>query len=77
MRRRDVLAAIATWPYALAVVTLLVNDWCLKSAYPGLVTGKLSDFAGLAVVAVPLLSRGGAGAAALPRRRRRTAPLSE
>ncbi|MCL2590754.1 MAG: hypothetical protein FWD67_07720 [Betaproteobacteria bacterium] len=30
---------------------MLINDWWLKSAYPNLITGKLSDFAGIAVVA--------------------------
>lgn len=39
----------------LAVVVLAVNDHLLKAAYPGLVTGKLSDLAGL-VVAPPLLA---------------------
>ncbi|MGW0436646.1 hypothetical protein ACWDV4_29370 [Micromonospora sp. NPDC003197] len=38
----------------LGIVLLVVNDHLLKSAYPGLVTGKLSDFAGL-LVAPPLL----------------------
>lgn len=32
----------------LAVVVLVVNDQWGKSAWPGLLTGKLSDFAGLA-----------------------------
>jgi hypothetical protein len=37
-------------PVALAaLVLLLVNDHVLKSAYPGLITGKLSDAAGLTV----------------------------
>ena len=35
-------------PVALAAIcVLLVNDHVLKAAYPGFVTGKLSDFAGL------------------------------
>ncbi|GAB3137511.1 hypothetical protein GCM10027290_03360 [Micromonospora sonneratiae] len=38
----------------LGIVLLAVNDHLLKPAYPGLVTGKLSDFAGL-LVAPPLL----------------------
>jgi hypothetical protein len=37
----------------LAMALLVVNDHVLKAAYPGLVTGKLSDFAGL--VFFPLL----------------------
>ncbi|MEK8108073.1 hypothetical protein NKG94_29655 [Micromonospora sp. M12] len=39
----------------LALVLLLVNDHVLKSAFPGLVTGKLSDVAGL-VLAPPLVA---------------------
>lgn len=31
----------------LAVVVLLVNDWYLKARFPGAMTGKLSDVAGL------------------------------
>jgi hypothetical protein len=37
----------------LAIVVLVVNDHVLKAAYPGLVTGKLSDLAGM--VFFPLL----------------------
>jgi hypothetical protein len=41
-------------PVALvAIALLLVNDHVLKQAYPGWLTGKLSDFAGL--VMFPLL----------------------
>ena len=44
-------------PGFLAALTLLIiNDHWLKSAYPGLVTGKLSDFAGLFVVALALVA---------------------
>ncbi|MBG6102296.1 hypothetical protein IW249_002710 [Micromonospora vinacea] len=39
----------------LALVLLLVNDHVLKAAHPGLVTGKLSDVAGL-VLAPPLVA---------------------
>ena len=49
-------AIFTTWPFVLALVLLLVNDWLLKQAYPGLITGKLSDFAGIAVVALPLFA---------------------
>ena len=31
----------------VAIVTLGINDWLLKGRCPGLVTGKLSDFAGI------------------------------
>jgi len=40
----------------VAVAALLLNDLLLKQAYPGVVTGKLSDFAGIALVALLLLS---------------------
>ncbi|WP_435204840.1 hypothetical protein [Micromonospora sp. bgisy143] len=39
----------------LALVVLVVNDRVLKAAFPGLVTGKLSDVAGL-VLAPPLVA---------------------
>lgn len=32
------------------LVLLLLNDWCFKYAFPGAITGKLSDFAGIALV---------------------------
>ena len=40
----------------LAIGVLLLNDHVLKATYPGLVTGKLSDLAGL--VYFPLLLQG-------------------
>src|SRR5215510_679802 len=40
---------------AIAVVVLLVNDHLLKAAWPGPVTGKLSDVAGM-LVAPPLIA---------------------
>jgi hypothetical protein len=33
--------------FIAGLVLLLINDFVLKQAYPGVVTGKLSDFAGL------------------------------
>lgn len=54
--RSRVLTIFTTWPFVLALLLLLVNDGLLKHAYPGIITGKLSDFAGLAVVALPLFS---------------------
>lgn len=38
--------------YLLALLLLLVNDHVLKDAFPGVLTGKLSDFAGLFAFAV-------------------------
>jgi len=54
--RSRVLAIFTTWPFVLALLALLINDALLKQAYPGFVTGKLSDFAGLAVIALPLFA---------------------
>lgn len=47
---------ITTWPFLLCLALLLLNDSWLKSTYPGAITGKLSDFAGLAVVSLLLLA---------------------
>lgn len=52
---------LSAWPFILCLTLLLSNDWWLKAASPGLITGKLSDFAGIAVVALLLF-------AAYPRR---------
>ncbi len=60
MRRQCAMAT--TWPFLLGLVVLLLNDAWGKAAFPGLLTGKLSDFAGVAVVSLLL-------AAAFPRRR--------
>jgi hypothetical protein len=49
-RVRSVVGEALLHPVALAALVLLVvNDHVLKSAYPGFVTGKLSDAAGLTV----------------------------
>jgi hypothetical protein len=45
----------------LAVVLLLVNDWYLKPRYHGVVTGKLSDIAGLTFAPLILSSVIGLG----------------
>lgn len=49
------------WSWLLAspmfvgsIMVLAVNDRVLKHEFPGLVTGKLSDFAGVAMVAIAL-----------------------
>jgi hypothetical protein len=52
--RSRAIAMFTTWPFVVALAVLIVNDALLKQAYPGFITGKLSDFAGLAVVALPL-----------------------
>jgi hypothetical protein len=47
----------AMHPLTLAlVVVLVVNDWVLKARWPGAVTGKLSDIAGLGFAPVVLTS---------------------
>ncbi len=50
------LDAITSWPYLLCLLLLILNDLLLKMVYPGFVTGKLSDFAGIVVVALPLFA---------------------
>lgn len=40
----------------IALLILIVNDHVLKAAYPGWLTGKLSDFTGLVVFPLMLLS---------------------
>jgi hypothetical protein len=44
--------ALLSWPFLLALVTLLVNDHYIKAAYPGFVSGKLSDIAGIFGIAL-------------------------
>ena len=51
--RRETRADLLLSPAFIAALAVLVaNDFVLKQAYPGLVTGKLSDFAGLFAVAI-------------------------
>ncbi len=38
---------IVSFGFLISLSVLLLNDYVLKSTFPGLVTGKLSDFAGL------------------------------
>jgi len=52
--RNRLLAIVVTWPFLLALIILLLNDWWLKPEYPNAITGKLSDFAGIAVVGLLL-----------------------
>ena len=58
MTTRDAVRALAHPGFVLALVVLVLNDHVLKQAYPGMLTGKLSDVAGLVVapllLAVPL-----------------------
>jgi hypothetical protein len=41
---------LVAWPFLLALIVLLLNDVVLKYSYPGWITGKLSDVAGLFLV---------------------------
>ena len=59
--RRGMGTVLTTWPFTMALACLIANDAWLKPSYPGLVTGKLSDVAGIALIALLLL-------AAFPRR---------
>lgn len=49
-------ATITTWPFVASLITLLLNDAWLKGTYPGWVSGKLSDIAGIAIVGLLLLA---------------------
>lgn len=55
---RPLIAGGLAWhPVAItALAVLVVNDRWLKSAWPGFVTGKLSDCAGLVLLPIALLS---------------------
>jgi hypothetical protein len=54
----DVADALLHPVALLALGLLLLNDHVLKAAWPGAVTGKLSDLAGLAFFPILLLSAG-------------------
>lgn len=40
---------LQSWLYIFALVILIINDHVLKHAYPGWITGKISDVAGLLI----------------------------
>lgn len=50
------IGILTTWPFLICLVSLIANDWWLKAAYPGGITGKLSDFAGIALVSLMAFS---------------------
>lgn len=52
----SVVPTLTRWPFLAALTILLFNDFWLKSLFPGLITGKLSDVAGIAMIALPLLA---------------------
>lgn len=53
---RHLASILTTWPFVACLFALLANDAWLKAAYPGLLTGKLSDVAGIALVTLLLLA---------------------
>jgi hypothetical protein len=53
------LSLIGSPLFVLSVVVLVVNDHVVKSAWPGTVSGKLSDVAGVAMVAMLLTAATG------------------
>jgi hypothetical protein len=55
-RLENLRATLLAPPFILALVVLIANDFWFKRAWPGFVTGKLSDFAGVAIVAWMLLA---------------------
>ena len=63
MRAR--VGLLASPLFAATVAVLLLNDRVLKYAVPGLVTGKLSDVAGLAMVGIVAVAVCGRPAIAL------------
>jgi hypothetical protein len=52
VRGRGTAELLASPVLAGSILVLLVNDHVLKAAWPGLVTGKLSDVAGVAMIAI-------------------------
>ncbi|VEB39875.1 Uncharacterised protein [Chromobacterium violaceum] len=49
-------STLAGWPALASLSLLLANDWWLKQHHPGWLSGKLSDFAGLALVGMLALA---------------------
>jgi hypothetical protein len=49
---RNRLNILTSGGFLVALALLIINDHYLKAAWPGIITGKLSDFAGLFVMAV-------------------------
>jgi hypothetical protein len=45
-----------TWPLLLSVLLLILNDHVFKYSFPGIVTGKISDFAGIFLIVLVLRS---------------------
>jgi hypothetical protein len=54
--RSNLVSVISSWAFVAALAILLLNDLALKAAFPGALTGKLSDFAGMAMVGMLVLA---------------------
>ena len=46
------MSTLISWPFLLSLAVLITNDLYLKSAFPGWLTGKLSDVAGIYLLAL-------------------------
>jgi hypothetical protein len=67
--RSRIVPILLAWPFVAALVVLITNDLYLKLAYPGWLTGKLSDFSGvylIAALAIGLFPKRKFLAAAIP-----------
>lgn len=54
---RNPLSRVLTgWPFLLSLALLIANDTWFKYAWPGWITGKLSDFAGMALLGLLLFA---------------------
>jgi hypothetical protein len=54
--QKRIFSIMTTWPFLVSLFLLIINDCLLKSLYPSFITGKLSDFSGLAVVGMLIFS---------------------
>ena len=50
--RGRIMSTLISWPFLLSLAVLITNDLYLKSAFPGWLTGKLSDVAGIYLLAL-------------------------
>jgi len=50
--RGRVASTLVSWPFLFSLAVLITNDVYLKLAFPGWLTGKLSDVAGIYLVAL-------------------------
>jgi hypothetical protein len=50
--RGRIISILISWPFLLSLAVLITNDLYLKSAFPSWLTGKLSDVAGIYLLAL-------------------------